>query len=672
MVCPKSPGLWQLLAVDQSLILTAELYFLMSAKLDSPTASPAGGNANPDVEALRRAWRETVEKDLAGVPFEKKLVTRTAEGIDLQPLYHRGMVEAVPNRESLPGQAPFLRGSHARGAKGEIAWRIAQPIPAASPAEFNKALLAALARGQNAALVPSAYLADAAALTAALKDIHFAGAPVYASVCSSTTAAALTASFSALLKARGESWSALQGAVTLDPLAALATEGKLPVSLEAATAELASWTSHAAAQAPVLKTIGVDAGWVIDAGGNSAQELAVAISMAVEYLRRLAAAKVDVKTSAPRFAFSFAVGSQFFPELAKFRAFRLLWARVLSAHGDASLAGGASLHARTALFNKTVLDPYVNMLRTTTEALSAVLGGVDSLQVGAFDEVVRTPDEFSQRIARNIALMLSEEFNFAEVADAAGGSWLVEKLTDDLARKAWGLFQDIEKKGGFAAALAAGEIQKPIAASASEKRKQLDTRRLSVLGTNLFPNLKEKHLAPSAVAAAPACGCGCAAVTVTPVKAWRAAEGYEALRAIADRFAKTSGKRPQVFLAKIGPVKQHKPRADFAAGFFAVGGFEAIGKEAFETPEAAAQAAAASGAPVVVLCSTDDTYPVLVPAFASALKAAKPGVVVILAGLPAEPATVEAYKQAGIDDFIHIRANVRELLAQLLAKIGAK
>ncbi|MBK8478857.1 MAG: methylmalonyl-CoA mutase [Opitutaceae bacterium] len=643
----------------------------MSAKLDSPTASPAGGNAIPDAEALRRAWRETVEKDLAGVPFEKKLVTRTAEGIDQQPLYHRGMVEAVPHRDTLPGQAPFLRGLHARGAKGEIAWRVAQPIPAATPADFNKALLAALARGQNAALLPAAYVADAAALTAALKDIHFGGAPVLASA--GASAAALAGVFGTALKNRGEEWSVLQGSVTADPLAALATEGKLAVSLDTAMAELASWTVHAAANAPALKTIGVDAGWVVDAGGNSAQELAVAIAMAVEYLRRLEAAKVDVKTAAPRVAFSFAVGSQFFPELAKFRAFRLLWARVLSAFGDANLASGATLHARTALFNKTVLDPYVNMLRTTTEALSAVLGGVDSVQVGAFDEVVRTPDEFSQRIARNIALMLSEEFNFAEVADAAGGSWLVEKFTDELARKAWGLFQTIEKQGGFAAALAAGEIQKLIAASASDKRKALDTRRLAVLGTNLFPNLKEKPLAPNAVPAAPAASASAAAaVSVTPVKAWRAAEGYEALRAIADRFAKSSGKRPQVFLAKIGPVKQHKPRADFAAGFFAVGGFEAIGKEAFETPEAAAKAAVASGAPVVVLCSTDDTYPVLVPAFASALKAAKPGVIAILAGLPAEPATVEAFKQAGIDDFIHIRANVRDLLAQLLAKIGAK
>jgi len=644
----------------------------MSSKLDSPTASPSGGNAIPDAETLRRVWRETVDKELLGVPFEKKLVTRTADGIDLQPLYHRGMVEAVPHCDTLPGQAPFLRGAHARGAKGEIAWRIAQAIPAASAADFNKALLAALERGQNAVLLPAAFAADGGALAAALNDIHFAGAPVLAPV--GASAAAIEQTFGSALKSRGEQWSALQGAVTADPLSALAATGKLGLTLEAATAELAAWTAFAAKNAPAVKTIGVDAGFVVEGGGNSAQELAVAIAMAVEYFRRLEAAKVDAKTAAPRFAFSFAIGSQFFPELAKFRAFRLLWSRVVSAYGDASLAAQATVHARTALFNKTVLDPYVNMLRTTTEALSAVLGGVDSVQVGAFDEVVRTPDEFSQRIARNIAIMLSEEFNFAEVADAAGGSWLVEKYTDELARKAWAIFQTIEKQGGFAAALAAGEIQKLVAASAADKRKALDTRRLSVLGTNLFPNLKEKPLGASTQAATPVAPApATAAVTVTPVKAWRAAEGFEALRAISERYAAANGgKRPQVFLAKIGPVKQHKPRADFSAGFFAVAGFEATGKQAFESAEEAAKAAAASGAPIAVLCSTDDTYPTLVPAFASTLKAAKPGIVAILAGLPADAATVETFKKAGIDDFIHVRANLRDMLAQLLAKIGAK
>jgi methylmalonyl-CoA mutase len=644
----------------------------MSAKLDSPTASPSGGNANPDAETLRRVWRETVDKELLGVPFEKKLVTRTIEGIDLQPLYHRGMVEAVPHRDTLPGQAPFLRGAHARGAKGEFAWRIAQAIPAASAADFNKALLAALERGQNAVLLPAAFAADADTLVAALKDIHFAGAPLYLSV--GASAAGIEKTLSAALKVRGEKWSALQGAVTADPLAVLATEGKLALSLDAAGAELAAWTDYAAKHAKHLKTVGVDAGWVVEGGGNSSQELAVALAMAVEYLRRLAAAQVEAKVAIPHFAFTFAVGSQFFPELAKFRAFRLLWSRVASAYGEVNHAAEAHVHARTALFNKTVFDPYVNMLRTTTESLSAVLGGADSVQVGAFDEVVRTPDEFSQRIARNIALMLSEEFNFAEVADAAGGSWLVEKFTDELARKAWAIFQSIEAKGGFAAALATGEIQKLVGATATEKRKQLDTRRLSVLGTNLFPNLKEKPLGASTQAATPAVPApATAAVTVTPVKAWRAAEGYEALRAVSDRYAAANGgKRPQVFLAKMGPVKQHKPRADFSAGFFGVAGFEAVAKQAFETPEEAAKAAAASGAPVAVLCSTDDTYPTLAPAFASALKAAKPSIVAVLAGLPADQATVDTFKKAGIDEFIHVRANVRELLAQLLAKIGAK
>lgn len=638
----------------------------------------AHADTQPQVETPPAAnaarWRKLVEDELKGVPFEKKLVTRLPEGLDLQPLYHRGMVADVPHRDTLPGQAPFLRGLHARGAKGETAWRIAQPIPAADAADFNRALLAALAGGQNAVVLPAAFAATEAGLAAALKDVDLAAAPLWLDAGADIGPAAKA--LGEFLAERGESWNTLAGAVTADPLATLAVTGGLPATLESLLGELASWTLASVKRAPALKTVGVDAGWVHEGGGHAVLELAVALAMGAAYLRALHERQVDVAAGAPRFAFSFAVGPQFFPELAKFRAFRVLWARVLAAFGHADAAGRASLAARTARFDKTVLDPHVNLLRTTTEALAAVLGGVDAVQVGAFDEVVRTPDDFSQRIARNIALMLAEEFNFNEVGDAAGGSWLVEKLTDDLARKAWALFQEIEKLGGFVAALTSGEIQKRIGSAANEKRKLLDTRRLALLGTNLYPNLREKPLAPSrsvslAGAALPAKSAA-GALAVTPVKPWRGAEGFEALRALADRYAKTSGKRPQVFLAKIGPAKQHKPRADFSAGFFAVGGFEAIGKESFEDVAAAAKAAAASGAPVVVLCSTDETYPTLVPLFAGALKSARPEVVAVLAGLPAEAETVVAYKNAGIDEFIHVRANVRELLAQLLAKIGAQ
>ena len=616
-------------------------------------------------------------------------------------------------------------------------------LPGPAPADFNRALVAALASGQNAALLPldaaarrgrspleaggaeigadGVSLADATDVATALHGVDFSGAPlrIETGAVAGPFAAVLAAAFPAPAGGLGT----LKGAVTADPLAWFATEGLLGVSLATCLDDLAGWTALVAGAAPEVKTIGVDSAWVLEAGGNAVQELAAGLAMAVEYLRALEERRVPVAVSAPRCAFSFAIGPQFFLEIAKLRAFRLLWSRVLAAWGDPSLAAAAGLHARTARFDKTILDPHVNLLRTTTESLAAVLGGADSVQVGPFDEMARVPGELSQRIARNIALMLSAEFNFHEVTDAAGGSFFVEALTDELARKAWALFQEIEGKGGFVTTLTQGVLQTLIAATAAEKRRQLDTRRLAILGTNLFPNLREKPLPVSTFDAAawraarraeiaaranpaavnlPAAGnarwsarfeqavaaaksgatlaaisaawlpAGETVATVQAARPWRAAEGFEALRATADRYAQTNGRRPQVFLAKMGPVKQHKPRADFSAGFFAVGGFEALGKDSFVDAAAAAEAAHASGAPIVVLCSTDETYPTLVPAFAAAAKAHQPALLVVLAGLPADAATVETYRQAGIDAFIHVRANVRVLLAQLLAKIGAK
>lgn len=251
-------------------------------------------------------------------------------------------------------------------------------------------------------------------------------------------------------------------------------------------------------------------------------------------------------------------------------------------------------------------------------------------------------------------------------ADPAGGSFYVEKLTDELGRKAWALFQDIESKGGLIAALKTGYPQSLVLKSAAEKSAAIASRRMGIVGTNLFPNLKEKPLAAAPVAAAVS-----GASDITPLPACRASSEIETLRFAADAFAKRTGARPKVFLAKMGPVIQHKPRADFSAGFFAVGGFEPLAKQSFDNAEAAAQAAAASGAAIAVLCSTDDTYPELAPVFARTLKAAKSDITVILAGLPADAAVVASFREAGFDDFIHVRANLTGMLANLLKKIGA-
>ncbi len=679
------------------------------------------------LEGLLSQWRKTVEAELKGVPFEKKLVTRTPEGIALQPLYTRADLAPIPYLDSRPGEAPFLRGFHNRDDKAGL-WEVSQEISAADASEFNTALHAGLMWGQNSVvLVADAAtragqdpdeaqactcscglsLADTKDFAAALANVDLVAVPVH--LRAGADARALGALFITYVKQRGIKTSALRGSLTADPFSEWVRMGSLPAKLDSLYDGLAEWSKFARVKAPKLRAIGVSARSWHEAGGTAVQELAFALGSAVEYVRALQARGVTPAKAAAQFSFQFSIGSQFFTEIAKFRAFRLLWARAMSAFGSESSAASATIQARTSLYNKTLTDPHVNMLRVTTEALSAVLGGVDTLHIGPFDEVTGATDDFSRRIARNIHTLLAEEFGFSQTTDAAGGSWYIEKLTDDLARSAWSLFQDIEKKGGFAAALRSGEPQKLVAAAAADKDDAVAKRRSGMVGTNLFPNLKEKMFtqktadaaAKATVAAAlkarrhaepkagtslvSAAGKGAtlgqltrlslgtisATDSIQSVACKRMAAGIEALRQASDSFAVKTGSRPKVFLAKMGPVLQHKARADFSAGFFAVGGFESLGKQSFETPEAAAQAAAASGASVVVLCSSDDTYPVLVPAFAKTVKEAKPGMIVVLAGLPADKAVVEQFKAAGIDEFIHVRASVRDLLAKLLKQVGA-
>jgi len=678
---------------------------------------------------LLSQWRKTVEAELMGVPFEKKLVTKTSEGISLQPLYTRANLAQVPNLVASPGEAPFIRGVNNAGYKNS-SWEFCQEIPAKDCAAFNSALLTDLNSGQNSVSLTldcatrrgkdadeacsccvagsGLNVADVKDLSVALDKVALGNIPVH--INAGVNALPVASLYLALAAKQQVATKDLTGSITADPIAEWVGNGKIPASLDSLYDALASWTKYAAVNAPGVRTIGVSAQPWLEAGGNATQELAFALATAVEYVRALVARGVSVEQAAGQVRFSFAVGQTFFMEVAKFRAFRALWTRVLSAFGAEASAAKVKIHARTCYFSKTLNDPHVNMLRVTTEAFSAVLGGVDSLHIGAYDEVSGAADEFSRRIARNVHTLLAEEFSLTEVADPAGGSWYIETITDELARKAWDLFQQVEAKGGMVASLRAGFPQQLVSATGAEKQDAVAKRRTGIVGTNLFPNLKEKFLTEQSISdaakaaiidgvkarrqqvaikgadvaslvAAAAAGATVGQLAKATVSGQgeeikdidyrRLSEGIEALRTAAESFAKQTGARPKVFLAKMGPVLQHKARADFANGFFAVGGFEALGKQTFETAEAAAQAAAASGAPVAVLCSTDDTYPVLVPVFAAELKKLSPKTVVVLAGLPADKAVVEQFKTAGIDEFIHVRASVGELLAKLLKQIGA-
>jgi methylmalonyl-CoA mutase len=693
-------------------------------------------------------WRQAAEESLDGAPFEKKLVTRTPEGIDLQPIYSRADGEKLALGETWPGFKPYLRGTEALGARAN-GWLICQELPYGRPEEFNTALLQDLNRGQNAVnllfdvatrlgLDPDSArpgevggcglsLATLDDLVRALRGVDLSVVPVYAPA--GVSAPAIAAMFAAALAEQGRKPSELQGAVLADPFAEWLGRGTLPGGLEAAYDDMAVLTDWAARTKSPLRTIGVQAGQWADAGGSAVHELAFGLATGVDYLRALEARKVTVNRAGPRFLFTFSLGSHFFMEIAKLRAARILWARAITAAGGNAAAAKLVCHVRSSLWNKTVLDPHVNLLRATTEAFAAVVGGCASLHVAAFDECFRVPDDFSRRLARNIQIILGEECQLGRVVDPAGGSWYVETLTRQLAEKAWALFQEIEKHGGMAAALRAGFPQETVEKLANDRITAVESRRDGIIGTNLHPNLKEKpasvtspdyaalaaHRAKQVAdyRASPEAERGAAVLAkltgvlqatsairmkmlteaftqgatlgeVTKVlragrpdegaikrlRFRRRSESFEALRRRAETFLARTGARPKVYLAGMGPRKQHAARVDFSSGFFAAGGFETVAAKGFETPESAATAALGSGAPIVVICSSDDTYPALVPPLAQLLKAATKPPVVVLAGLPAASELQQQFKAAGVDEFIHVRANCAQLLAKLQDKLG--
>lgn len=687
-------------------------------------------------------WREAAEKSLKGASFDAKLLTKTYEGIVRQPIYRTEDVATLPQLDVEPGQAPFVRGTKSPYGGGAQRWEVCQEMTASDAKSFNETALADLARGQTmlhlvldraarAGLDPDEALPEDIGaggvslfsvedLAEALRGLNLEELPIF--IPSGPLGLPVFVLVLAHLEASGCKAGELRGCIGQDPVAALLADGELPYSLDTAFAAMAKMTRWASEHAPQLKTILVQGNAYYESGGHAVAELAFSLATGVDYIQAMLERGLSIEEAAGRMQFSLSVGSDVFMEIAKLRAAKMLWANIVASYGGSTEAQKMKIHARTAAWTKTVYDPYVNMLRATTEAFSAIVGGVDSLHVSAFDEAIRPANEFSRRIARNTQIILEQEAHLAKVADPAGGSWYVEWLTDELAKKAWELFLQVEEKGGMLRALAEGFPQSVIAESAARKEKDIAERKSRIVGTNMYPNPSEQPLpqqaapalheqriaelhahrartAPSAfserlaklahdaedwvghaVQAALAGATigdiakaltrfGQTATVIAPLRTHRAAEAFEALRKQADAYTHRTGQRPSVFLAAVGPVAKHKARADFVAEFFAVGGFAVLRPQAYGTAAEAKEAALASGAKITVICSDDASYPELVPPLAQALKQEAADMTVLLAGLP-DAEQLAAYKAAGVDDCIHLRSNCYQMLRELQERTG--
>ncbi len=458
-------------------------------------------------------WKKQVEKDLKGESFDKKLITKTYEEINLQPLYTSNDIKDLPQINNFPGFQNYLRGSNVSGYTSR-SWEIAQEYNQALPEDLNEALRSDLKRGLNSINIvldnPTKLGIDADQSKAGevgkdglsisgvrkmqvlFKDIDLTNQPI--NISCGFSALPITLLFTAYANETRTSLMNIKGSITSDPYEYLLTKGDLPISLNQIFDEMKLSTELMIKSNSPIKTIGVSGLPFNNAGANAVQELAFTLATAVEYLNEMISRGLKADDVAKRIKFTFGIGSFYFMEVAKLRAARLLWSKILEAYEVKEENRKIFIHGKTSQFNQTFFDPFVNSLRTTTEAFSAIVGGVDSLQTNAYDESFNIPDDFSRRLARNTQIILKEESHLDQVIDPAGGSFFVEKLTDDIANAAWKLFQTIEEKGGMLKAIQSGFVQDEIAKIADVKKKDFAKRKSVLVGTNMYANPKEEMM----------------------------------------------------------------------------------------------------------------------------------------------------------------------------------
>ena len=600
------------------------------------------------------AWIAKITADLKGVPFEKKLIWKTGEGFNANPFYRLEDLEGLKTTTSLPGEFPYVRGT-----KKDNNWKVRQDIQVVDFKAANEKAVDVLTKGVTS--LGFAFKGDdvnAENLATLLKGINPEVVELNFSTCLCKSDK-LVVILAELFKANGYDLGKCTGSVNFDPFKKPLLKGKKNETwVEKAIALL-----DAGKALPGYRVLAVNACLLNNAGAYIAQELGYALAWGNELLAKLTDAGRTVDEVAKSIKFNFGISSNYFMEIAKFRAARWLWAEIVSAYKPAcECACKMVAHAQTSGWNMTIFDAHVNLLRSQTETMSAAIAGVDSITVRPFDEAFETPDDFSERIARNQQLLLKEECHFDKVVDPAAGSYTVEVFTNSIADVAWKLFLEVEEKGGFGLLANTGEIQKEVNTSNEARHKAIATRRETLLGTNQFPNFTEvandKIKKESA-----ACCCHnkeCGPSEVTALDFSRGASDFEDLRLATEKREKT----PKVFMLTIGNLAMRLARSQFSCNFFACAGYKTIDNLGFDTVEAGIEAAVEAGADIVVLCSSDDEYAEYAPA---AFKALAGRALFVVAGAPA---CMEDLKSQGIETFIHVKSNVLETLQEFNAKLG--
>ena len=619
-------------------------------------------------------WRALVEQGLKGAGWSR-LTGHTADGLAIQALYREPDLHTATDISGFPGAAPFVRG------RASGTWLMRQTFEHPDPESANRDILADLQGGVGGVelvIDPAGQhgiaLRDAADLDHVLANVILEAAPI------SLDAGAHGLWAADLLAAKLKGVAAAGTAFNVDPIGTLMRTGAMARNDISLSAQFAARVRRELPQATSTR---VDARPVHEAGGSEVQEIAAALVSGITYLRALNEAGLSIANAGKCLGFAFAVGPDVLIEVAKLRALRLCWARVMEAAGAAPEARCARIHAFTSRRMMTRYDAHTNILRVTIAAFAAAVGGADAITTRPFTDALGLPTPFARRVARNTQNVLLEECRLGQVTDPAGGAWFVEKLTREMAENAWTLMQEIETKGGIVAALQSGYFQAIVANARTVRERAVATRRETITGVTDYPLLGAPTptiVEPSFhsskppptdtrvdVKAAPFTPIRWAAPFETPrdnIKSHMNRRRLAGQHNDAGESAGGSYKRPSIFFANLGPLATAGPRAQFARNLFAAGGVDSAGEEAaYATREAMIDAFRASAARVAVICGED------AEGAARTLKGAGADWV-IFTGKPGEGEA--ALRAAGVDQFVFAGQDTLREIETLHAALGIR
>ena len=602
-------------------------------------------------------WDDKIIADLKGADYEKKLVWRTIEGFNVRPYYRQENLEELGYLEVNPGEFPYVRGNKTNNNN----WEVRQDIKVTDIAEANEKALFILDRGITSLgfTVPEGKINDQASFTKLLEKIYFEC--INLNFVAGKNSPDILCYLANELDAKKIAPAKILGSTDFDPLGNLTVTGAFYSNEEADFNSLKELIQLGIGKFPNYRVFSVNAQNFSNSGSSIVQELGFGLAQGAEYLSKMSGAGLNVADVAKQLQFVFGVGSNYFMEIAKFRAARLLWAKIVEAYlpGDKK-AASMFIHAITSDWNKTIYDPYVNMLRVTTESMSAVIGGVDSLYVQPFDKSYREVSKFSGRIARNTQIILKEEAYLDKIVDPSAGSYYIENLTNSIAEEAWKIFLGVEEKGGYLAALKEGFIQSQVEETAGKRDKLIAQKREVFLGTNQYANSLEAIAKAIDTSIAFPASKKAEGAILEPIRPYRGAMEFEKLRLATEKAAK----KPVVFMLTIGNLAWRKARASFSTNFFACAGYEIIDNLGFESVDEGVKAATKANADIVVLCSSDDEY----ANYATEAHAqVKDKAIFVIAGAPANMVELQ---QLGIEHFIHVKSNVFETLKGFNSLMG--